>query len=149
MHALPQTRDDIAELIPHQGDMCLLDRVIAWDDHSIHCLSHRHRDPQLPLREAGQLAAVHLCEYGAQATAVHGALLARAQNARASAGLLVALRDIKLQYAYVDEQTTALHVHATQLQASSAGSQYEFRVLADDDATWLASGKVTVAFLQE
>ena len=50
-----------------------------------------------------RLRAVHLCEYGAQAMAVHGGLLARAAGGRAKPGLLVALRAVELHVARIDD----------------------------------------------
>jgi predicted hotdog family 3-hydroxylacyl-ACP dehydratase len=63
--------------------MCLLDEVGGWDDEAIHARSASHRAAGNPLRSDGQLRAVHLCEYGAQAMAVHGGLVARAAGTRA------------------------------------------------------------------
>ena len=74
-------RDEILELIPHQGAMCLWEEVVAWDQARIRLRTRSHADPDNPLCGDGMagermLRAVHLCEYGAQAMAVHGALLA-------------------------------------------------------------------------
>ncbi|MEO8010882.1 MAG: phosphotransferase, partial [Dokdonella sp.] len=79
-------KSDWSHLIPHQGLMCLLDEVVAWDDTHIHARSDSHRRDDNPLRSDGMLRALHLCEYGAQSMAVHGALLARASGAAASSG---------------------------------------------------------------
>ena len=76
-------KSEIRKLIPHSGAMCLLDGVIQWDDESIVCVSNTHRDPSNPLRNNGQLSAVHALEYGAQAAAVHGGLRARSAGATA------------------------------------------------------------------
>lgn len=85
----PLPKSDWAHLIPHQGGMCLLDCVIEWSDQRIHARTDSHRSTDNPLRSDGILRAVHLCEYGAQSMAVHGALLARAQGQRAAPGFLV------------------------------------------------------------
>ena len=72
-------RAGILALVPHQGAMCLWDEVLAWDDTTVRLRAGNHRDPAHPLRGAdGRLRALHLCEYGAQAMAVHGGLRARA-----------------------------------------------------------------------
>ena len=68
---------ELEALIPHAGGMCLLDTVESWDAETIHCRSLSHLRADNPLREKGRLAALHLAEYGAQAMAVHGGLLAR------------------------------------------------------------------------
>ena len=66
----------IASHIPHQGSMCLLDYVEAWDRERIRCRASSHRAADNPLRAYGRLGAACGIEYAAQAMAVHGALLA-------------------------------------------------------------------------
>ncbi len=94
----PATLDHaaIAALIPHQGPMCLLDRVVAWDATRIECVAVNHRDPRHPLRSASGLLASAAIEYAAQAMAVHGALCAAAAGDRAAPGLLASARDVRL-----------------------------------------------------
>ena len=71
-------RADIEALVPHKHAMCLWDEVLDWDAQRIVLRTAGHRDAAHPLRSDGQLRALHLCEYGAQAMAVHGGLLALA-----------------------------------------------------------------------
>lgn len=138
---LPRT--DWAHLIPHAGSMCLLDGVLHWDERSIHAVSTSHARPDHPLRCAAGLHAINLAEFGAQAMAVHGALLARAQGvAGARPGLLVGLRDVRLQVEYVDAMGGRLDVHAECLHADPGGAQYRFRV--EQAGRVLASGRATV-----
>ncbi|KGO97540.1 phosphotransferase, partial [Lysobacter defluvii IMMIB APB-9 = DSM 18482] len=68
----------IEALVPHAGSMSLWDEVLDWSGERIVLRAWRHRDPAHPLRSNGRLHAVHLCEYGAQAMAVHGGLRASA-----------------------------------------------------------------------
>ena len=35
----------IAQLVPHAGAMCLLERIVRWDDSSIALATATHRDP--------------------------------------------------------------------------------------------------------
>jgi hypothetical protein len=65
-----------AELIPHAGAMRLLDAVVDWNMATIHAIGERHGRSDHPLCDETGLHAMHLAEYGAQAAAVHGALLA-------------------------------------------------------------------------
>lgn len=139
--ALPETRAAIAALIPHQGRMCLLESVTDWTATEIVCTTTSHCSPDNPLYRDGQLAAVHLCEYGAQAMALHGALGNAAGASKP--GMLVALRDIKLAMARV-EPRGQLRVRAQQVQATAAGFQYEFEV--NLEARLLASGRAMVLF---
>jgi predicted hotdog family 3-hydroxylacyl-ACP dehydratase len=136
-------KTDFIDLIPHAGDMCLLDGVLAWDDTSIHATSVSHALDTHPLRGERGLHAVHLAEYGAQAMAVHGALRARKQGATASRpGMLVSLRGVKLGIDRVDTLSGALHVHAQCLIADEAGAQYTFQI--EHEGVEIASGRAAV-----
>lgn len=129
-------------LIPHRGAMSLLDGVVDWDDGRIHLVtaSHRHRDN--PLRSDGMLRAVHLCEYGAQAMAVHGGLLAQRAGAVAAPGLLVSLRAVKLHVERIDDLPGDLDVHAGKLLDAGGSWQYAFRV--EHAGQLLAEGRAAV-----
>ena len=129
-------------LIPHQGAMSLLDAVLDWDDVQIHARAISHRDAANPLRSDGMLRGVHLCEYGAQAMAIHGALLAQRAGLAMMPGFLVSLRAVKLLVARIDDLAAPLDVHAQQLLADAAGLQYAFRIEADGRA--LAHGRAAV-----
>jgi len=134
---------DWAHLIPHAGAMCLLEAVLAWDERRIHATSASHARADNPLRGAHGLHAVHLAEYGAQAAAVHGALLARARgDETVRPGRLVSLRDVQLHAEYVDGLDGALDVHAECLYADDGGAQYAFRV--EHRGRLLASGRAAV-----
>jgi predicted hotdog family 3-hydroxylacyl-ACP dehydratase len=137
-------KTDWAHLIPHAGSMCLLDAVLDWDDARIHAIATSHRDPANPLRRDGRLHAVHLAEYGAQATAVHGAVRARAAGDTVPRpGLLVSLRDLQLACETADDLDGELHVHAECLHADAGGAQYTFRI--EHRGTTIASGRAVVA----
>jgi predicted hotdog family 3-hydroxylacyl-ACP dehydratase len=119
-------REDIAALIPHQGEMCLWEHLVEWDDARIVLETGSHRALDNPLRADGKLRAVHLCEYGAQAMAVHGAL--KAAPERAPPGMLVSLRSVTFARDYIDELTDVLRVEAICLQASDSSQQYSFKI---------------------
>jgi predicted hotdog family 3-hydroxylacyl-ACP dehydratase len=123
-----RTREAIAALIPHQGLMCLWEEVVEWDEERIVLRSHGHRDPAHPLRHGGLLHAVHLCEYGAQAMAVHGGLLARRHGGAARPGVLVALRGVQLQLARIDDLPGAIEGRAHKLIDTGESWQYEFEL---------------------
>ena len=136
-------KTDWAHLIPHAGRMCLLDGVVSWDAQTIHAVTEGHARADNPLRSSGGLHALHLSEYGAQAMAVHGALLARAGGAEAARpGRLVSLREVQLFVETVDHYDGHLDVHAQCLQANEASAQYLFRV--EHRGTLLASGRAAV-----
>ncbi|MGV8960237.1 MAG: phosphotransferase [Stenotrophomonas sp.] len=136
------TREDILAMIPHQGGMCLWDRVLHWDDTSVQLQAGNHRDADHPLRHDGQLHAIHLCEYGAQAMAVHGGLRARNHGGRAAPGVLVALRDVQLHVTRLDDLHGMIEAHAQVLVEAEASQQYGFRLLHEGQL--LAEGRAAV-----
>jgi predicted hotdog family 3-hydroxylacyl-ACP dehydratase len=136
------TRDEILALVPHAGTMCLWDQVLDWDDATIVLEAGTHRDSAHPLRRDGILHAVHLCEYGAQAMAVHGGLRTRAGGGRAAPGVLVALREVELLPRRIDDLPGPLRCEATLLAEGAAGCQYGFRIL--HAGACIASGRAAV-----
>ena len=137
-----QGRDAIAALIPHQGNMCLWEEVVEWDAQRIVLCSLAHRSDTHPLRSNGRLRALHLCEYGAQAMAVHGGLLGRASGKPVRPGMLVALRAVELHVAYLHELPYAIVCKAQVLMQGEDSQQYSFRLMHQDQL--LAEGRATV-----
>ncbi len=132
----------IAELIPHGGDMVLLHEVINFDHEQIECRADCDPAAGHPLASAGRLPATALAEYGAQAMAVHGGLLAEpGQPPRP--GRLVALGQLELNVDSIDQATT-LSVTATRFGGDDAGQLYAFEIHANDQC--LARGRATVMF---
>ena len=90
--------------------MCLLDRVEAWDATAIRCTSLAHRDPDNPLRRHGRLAGICTVEFGLQAMALHGALIAGGPQ---QAGMVTSLRDVVIALPFADGLPGALQIEAT------------------------------------
>jgi len=132
---------EIRTLIPHAGLMCLLDRVLAWDDESIVCTSQTHRDPDNPLRRDGRLSALHAFEYGAQAAGVHGGLRARSMGMAAPPFYLAALRDAHLQVTRLDDIDSPLEIRAQRVFGDASNAIYECRVSAGE--ALLADARIT------
>ncbi|HEX5363421.1 MAG TPA: hotdog family protein [Gallionella sp.] len=128
------TRDHswIARHIPHQGSMCLLDLVEAWDQQHIRCRASSHRAADNPLRANGRLGCACGIEYAAQAMAVHGALLAPPDNHRAKAGYLVSVRGTKLHVPRLDDIAADLRIEAVCITRSENNILYQFSVSAAD-----------------
>lgn len=146
----PQTldRNGIARRIPHQGSMCLLDAVTAWDDSHIQCQASSHRAPDHPLRAHGRLGAACGVEYAAQAMAVHGTLVAEAAAGDAAgsppprAGYLASLRSVTLHVERLDTVAGPLTVSAERITGDTNTVLYSFTV--QDGARTLLSGRAIV-----
>ncbi len=131
-------------MIPHGAGLCLLDQVVSWDEGRIECLTDTHRDPDNPLRDEGGLPAVCALEYGAQAMAVHGALLARAGGRAAPPGWLAGVRDAGLYATRLDRLAGSLRVSAESKMAGAAGFVYDIAVSMDGGRTAVAAGRLIV-----
>ena len=120
----------IAAHIPHQGSMCLLAAVLAWDEQHLICAARSHRDLTNPLRQFGRLGAACGVEYAAQAMAVHGALMAGADGAPRP-GMLVSVRGVSLHRARLDDVAADLQVRAERLSGDAGMLLYAFALQAD------------------
>ena len=132
----------IRSLIPHADRMCLLDEVLEWDADHVVCSAVSHRDPEHPLAVDGRLAALHLIEYGAQAMAVHGGLLARAVGQSAPPGMLVSVRNACFTVERLDDVPAPLIVRAVRRIAGATGWLYDFE--AEGGGHRLGHGRVSV-----
>lgn len=121
----------IAAHIPHQGTMCLLDRVEAWDAGRIRCRATSHRDAGNPLRAHGRLGAACGIEYAAQAMAVHGALTA-VQQSVPRFGYLASVRNAVLHVGRLDDLGDDLTVEAQRLSGDDNTVLYDFALRAGE-----------------
>lgn len=139
-------RDAIASLIPHAGDMCLLDAVLSWDAETIRCRTARHRLPDNPLRHDGRLGVLAGIEFAAQAMAAHGRLGA-AIGERPRAGFIASLRDITCRCDRLDRFEDDLMVTATRLMGDGAHVMYGFRISCGTRE--ILTGRATVVLQTE
>jgi len=133
-------RAAIARMIPHEGAMCLLDGVLAWDRASITCVASSHRAADNPMASGGRLDAVCGVEYAAQAMAVHGGLVG--QRRRPAAGYLASLRDVVCCCDRLDLLEDDLLVTAELLIADAGRVIYRFNLASD--AGPVMSGRAAV-----
>ena len=146
----PQTlnRDEIARRIPHQGRMCLLDSVLAWDSARIRCQASSHRAADHPLRAHGRLGAACGVEYAAQAMALHGALVAEGLAGGSAAapppraGYLAGMRSLTLHVERLDTIAGPLTVTAERITGDHNTVLYSFAVHAG--AQSLLDGRAVV-----
>lgn len=134
--------DWIRRHIPHQGDMCLLDHVEAWDERGIRCRAVSHRAMNNPLRAYDRLGGACGIEYAAQAVAVHGALLAPQHGTGVPAGYLVSARGVRLHVRRLDDVITDLMVDAGCITRSENNMLYQFSISSDGRP--LLEGRISV-----
>lgn len=128
----------IETLLPHAGRMRLIDRVVSYDEQSIVCETNSHRAPDHPLAEAGVLSIICGLEYGAQAMAIHGALLADSGSpgARRRHGFLVAASDLQWSVARLDQCEAPLLIKAVSEFRSDNQVSYRFEISASSVAVF-------------
>ncbi len=131
-------RAGIAALIPHQGTMCLLAALLAWDRTRITCRAVPPSAPDHPLRRDGQVSALAGVEYGLQAAALHGALAGAAPRAP---GFLAALDDVVF---HASPLTGEIIVSATRLLDDPRGLVYGFALATESGAPLVAGRAVIV-----
>ena len=135
------TKDGIAAVIPHAGDMCVLEGVLTWEADTIRCVTTTHHSPHNPMRVNNRLSAINGIEYAAQAMAVHGALVSRGSVTPRS-GYLASVRDVMCFCRDLDEHAGELTVDARRLFGDGDHVLYEFKLQAGD--TVLLSGRAAV-----
>src|SRR5512141_1496707 len=109
----------IAKVIPHTGNMCLLDGVLECDAQRIRCISSTHRNADNPMRSGEELLALSGIEYAAQAMAVHGAWDAKYEQ-KPRAGYLAALRDVACHTMRMDNLSDDLIIEAEKMMGDEA-----------------------------
>ncbi|WP_245597980.1 3-hydroxylacyl-ACP dehydratase [Ottowia thiooxydans] len=129
--ALGQARSWIAERIPHQGQMCLLDRVVSASPEGVTCTTSTHLLPDNPMRIHGELGVACGIEYAAQAMALHGALIAELNGSELpKRGYLVSVRNVSLHVPTLDAVTGELTVAALCEADNGDHCVYEFSLAA-------------------
>lgn len=130
----------IQELVPHQGEMCLLDRVVSWDDESIVA------EVEIPCGglfvEGGGVPAWLGIEYMAQAIAAWAGCHTRLAGLPPKAGFLLGTRRYTSQCSMIPSGTL-LQIHARcELRGENGLGMFSCRMMAGENE--LAAANVTV-----
>lgn len=132
---------ELTQLLPHRGQMVLLDEVLDWDAERIRCLAHSHHRPDNPLRDGGQLSIYAGIEYAAQAMAAHAGLSATGDGP-ARRGYVATVSKLRAHTARLDDQPAPLCIEARRLVANDESSLYRFELGAQGEP--LLSGQLLV-----
>jgi predicted hotdog family 3-hydroxylacyl-ACP dehydratase len=135
----------IERLLPHQGAMFLIDRVLSFDRDAIECSASSHRRPDNPLRHHDRLAAHVGAEYAAQAAGIHGGLLIqqRQPGAPPQMGYLAVISNLHWSIERLDHLQGDLLIHAYCTAITAIGSAYRIRI--DHQSTTIISGDLIIA----
>lgn len=134
-------RNSLCALLPHAGEMCLIESVATYDGDTISCQTQTHWSLSNPLRYKDRLNPICGVEYAAQAMALHAALLSE-QGAAAQIGFLAGLREVAVHVPRLDVAHTNLNIRASKLIANKGRSIYEFVLTLNDEPA--LSGRAAV-----
>ncbi|SMM99129.1 3-hydroxydecanoyl-[ACP] dehydratase [uncultured Candidatus Thioglobus sp.] len=132
---------ELCDLIPHAGKMCLIDSIKKWDEDTIICTTKTHQNSDNPLLSNGILPVSALIEYGAQAMAIHGALLTKKSDKIMQKGYLAALKNVKFENIDISNMSV-LTIKATKKMSMNGNMIYDFSVFLRNDR--LIAGRATV-----
>jgi predicted hotdog family 3-hydroxylacyl-ACP dehydratase len=139
------TMPDVRALVPHSGQMVLLERVVSADDDNL-CAEVRIHAGSVLADSHGVGSWVGI-EYMAQAIAAHAGWLSRRRGDAVKVGFLLGSRryDTSVPY-FALGSVLRVHVHRV-LQAENGLGAFDCRIVsadADTDAAPLATATVTV-----
>ncbi|MCK5924470.1 MAG: hypothetical protein KAG10_01110 [Methylococcales bacterium] len=134
----PLLKADFKALVPHSGDMLLIDSVKKWSTTSITTGSYSHQKTNHPLRLKGVLSSLHLIEYGAQTIALHCGLL----SGKSQEGFLAAVKEAHFYVDEVQDLADELQIDATIEHQATQGAVYQLKITANGKL--LLSAQITV-----
>lgn len=131
--------------IPHAGDMRLWEKVLSFNETDLTCSTQTHLYENNPLKVKGVLSSVNLIEYGAQAIAIHGGLLAHSQtesDTSADMGYIASIKKVTFFEEHLPARTE-INVFAEQIMADDSAKLYQFKI-TDIANNCLCAGQVLV-----
>ncbi|WP_434779137.1 ApeP family dehydratase [Neisseria sp. Ec49-e6-T10] len=133
----------VADYLPHEAPMVLLDQLYAVDPETIECTVQINKTGVLApfLNENDHLPAWFLLEIMAQTVGVWNGFHAKAHNKAPQIGLLLGSRAFKTIQAEYPPNTT-LHIQAKLLLQDERLANFDCAVLIDQDM--IASAKINV-----
>ena len=138
----PLDQATIRRLIPHAGAMCLLDRVVSWNDAEIECAAVSHRAGDNPLRHDDALPIHAGIEYCAQAIAVHGQLTGK-NSGPPRRGYIAVVMNTDWRAQRLDNIEGELRVFAKKQVVLQQGVTYAFAIRHEGHT--LLTGQTVVA----
>ena len=144
---MPGGMPDIRSLVPHSGEMVLIERVVSADEDNL-CAEVRIHAGSVLATGQGVGSWVGI-EYMAQAIAAHAGWLARQRGDAVKVGFLLGARKYETSVPYFALGSVLLvHVHRM-LQAENGLGAFDCRIVsadadADSGAASLATATVTV-----
>jgi predicted hotdog family 3-hydroxylacyl-ACP dehydratase len=141
------TGAEIADFLPHQAPMILIDHIVKADEHTLIGRIESHRAPSHPLRIRGSLPAISAIEMAAQGCAIHGALRNPSTSCDPRPGVLALIKDISWTHPTLDEVEGPLELEVLRLHSDSHKAFYQFKLTANSGH--LVVGELAVFFMDK
>ncbi|WP_232426971.1 hypothetical protein WKI13_06460 [Teredinibacter turnerae] len=144
---------ELHALMPHSGDMCLINKVLSVDDTAIEALAEVEDPDSHPLACDNRLSVLLLPEFAAQAAALHLNGSSESVFGVTDAPVfLAAVKQFNWQGARRCLGGAVLRINAWRLSASAVGAMYQFDATAGDGAgegELSASGRFSLMVARE
>lgn len=131
-------QQQIAKMLPHAGDMCLLSKVLTWDAEQLTGLAVDLNFKNNPLLCDAELFSITGVEYAAQAVAVHAGL---ASGQTSGEGYLVQIKNINIHKPKLSSEPIKVAVYKQALQPYSM--IYDFKI--SESAELIIEGTLMIA----
>lgn len=128
MFIAPIANHQLRSMLPHAGQMCLLEQVARWHETEIECIALSHLDLTNPLRFDSKLPAHAGIEYCAQAIAIHGYLTSGGGQGSPKRGYLAVVLGTHWNIDRLDRCIGPLQVIATKQVTLQQGVSYAFAI---------------------
>ncbi|MFK5984968.1 MAG: hypothetical protein QM479_06040 [Pseudomonadota bacterium] len=146
-------QQDLCQLLPHSGKMCLIDKVIFWDKDTLVAQTMSHIKADNPLRQGDKISTIIGIEYAAQTMAIHSALLQKQlqkndniQQQINRGGYLATTRNIQVlaEHIYHSKASSSqpLEISVMLLMKDTQGYTYNFEISSDNAK--LLCGRLTI-----
>ncbi len=142
---------EICQLLPHTGNMCLIDHLLSWDNTQLIAQTESHLKQDNPLRQGNTINSIIGIEYAAQTMALHTALLfqkqeTQEQEAQKNSGYLATIRNIQINAEKLNislsDIAQPLIISVYLLMSDTQGYCYKFNISTND--VTLLSGQLTI-----
>ncbi len=138
---VPESYPDIEELVPHSGEMLLLDRVLQWDGQVLQCAAAIRRDNVFV--SDGEVPAMVTIEHMAQTCAAFMGLRALENNEPVRLGYLLGCRTLDL-HTDVVRPGEYLTIEVELVGAMQTMASFDCRVSRSGDV--IAAGVINVMY---
>lgn len=136
----------IEKLLPHSGNMVLIDEIKTHSETNIVCMTKSHQLKTNPLRTPRGLPISAGLEYGSQAIAIHAAINRKHDNAPKQARI-IALKNAQWNQNWLHTVKSEITIQAVIKTKLETLAQYSFSIYSTDFIEPIYSAEVSVTLI--